>query len=367
MAEYTISNDFLEIVSETSNRLHPAYMEASKNVDANNDKAFGYIKNFITSIENIASKTKAKSSKISESKGNIKNFTSYEDIKTALGFLTKNLGKIPVVESLSNILKALESFQPQYTEGYEKQVRLVILEYESAVDLLVTGITMTMAEGIDVVHNGTSIKIKKNNVGSSGIINKTIIDLAKQMNDKQHKQYLDEIIKSKSYVGVSTSVSESAVFTEGVVSETLDLINAVFSNAAKIGKLSMNMVKSIKKSFFGIIPLIRACMYIKYKRKADAVLNLEQQVEFITQNIEQLQNRTNIDPKEKEAIIKRQRATIEAFQKRAAKLRAELSDCERETAAAVKAENPGIKNTDDDFVLEGGVTLRGIFAEKTDE
>jgi len=56
MNKYMISNDFLEIITDTTNKLHPAYMEASKNLDSSNDKALGYIKNFITSIENIANK-----------------------------------------------------------------------------------------------------------------------------------------------------------------------------------------------------------------------------------------------------------------------------------------------------------------------
>ena len=35
MSEYKISNDFLEIITGTSNKLHPAYMEASKNIENN--------------------------------------------------------------------------------------------------------------------------------------------------------------------------------------------------------------------------------------------------------------------------------------------------------------------------------------------
>jgi len=361
MAEYMISNDFLEIVTGTSNRLHPAYMEASKNIDSSNDKALGYIKNFITSIEGLASKTKGKDKSIAETKGNIKNLKAHENIKTSIEFLNKNLGKVSIIPALNDIFKALESFQPQYTEGYEKQVRLVMLEYESAVDMLITGITMMVAQGIDIVQNGTSIKIKKNSVSSSGVINKTIMDLAKQLNNKQHKQYLDEVIKAKEYAGVRTTVEESTTFTEGVVSETLDLVGAIFKNAVKIGKLTVNMFNAIKKSMFGIVPLIRTCLYIRYKKKANTILELEQQVEFINQNIEQLQNRTNIDSNEKEVIIKKQKAAIEKFQKKAAKLRAELTDCERETVAAVKDEDPKMSNTDDDFILESGSDDKDIF------
>ena len=55
MNGYTISNDFFEIISGTTNKLHPLYMEASKNVDSNNSKSVGYIKNFVKSIVKPAS------------------------------------------------------------------------------------------------------------------------------------------------------------------------------------------------------------------------------------------------------------------------------------------------------------------------
>jgi len=352
MNKYMISNDFLEIITDTTNKLHPAYMEASKNLDSSNDKALGYIKNFITSIENIANKEKVKDSRITDSRGNIKKFSAYEDIKTILDFLKKNLSGVSVVNDLSTILTILESNQPLYTEAYEKNIRLVVLEYESAVDLLVTGITLTMAECIDVVQTGTSVKIEKKKGANGGVIHKTISDMATQMRAKNHKKYLEEMIESKKHTKIDTSIKESVTFIESAVADSLELIDLMLTSVGKIGHYTMNIIRTIKNSLFGILPLIRSCLYIRYKKKADTILALEQQAEFVSQNIERLQNRTNMDEKEKARIIKKQQANVEAYKKKAAKLRAELIDCEKQASDAIKKENPSMKNTDDDFILE---------------
>lgn len=361
-----ISNDFLEIITGTTNKLHPAYMEAAKEVDKGTSKSVGYLKNFVVSIENLAAKDKVKDARISSSKGNIKNFKSYEDLKTCLEFLKKNAAGVSTMVALTDIFKALESYQPLYTEGYEKNIRLVVLEYESAVDLLITGLTMVMAENIDVVQTGTTLKVMKNKSGDTSVIHKTIRDMVKQLNDKKHKQYLEEMIKAKDRTKVNTNIKESVSFMEASVADTIELIDVMITGVGKIGQYSVNIVRTIKNSLFGIVPLIRSCLYLRFKKKADTVLALEQQAEFITQNIEQLQNRTNLDPAEKDKIIKKQQATVEAYKKRAAKLRAQLSDTERSAATVIKDENPNMKNTDDDFILEGK-TISELFSEKHDK
>ena len=224
---------------------------------------------------------------------------------------------------------------------------------------------MIMAENIDVVQTGTMIKIQKNSSNSNGIIHKTINDLNKQLTNKQHKQYLEEMIKSKEYTKVDTNIQESTTYMEAVVSDTIELIDAMITGVGKIGHYTVSIVRTIKNSLFGIIPLIRSCLYLRYKKKADTVLALEQQAEFIKQNIEQLQNRTNMDPAEKERIIKKQKATVEAYKKKAAKLRAQLTEGEKEASVAINKENPGIKNSDDDFVLENGMTVKEYFSRDT--
>jgi len=154
---------------------------------------------------------------------------------------------------------------------------------------------------------------------------------------------------------------------ESLVSDTLELINTGISLVGYGVRFVGTATRAVKDSIFGIVPLIRSVMYLKYKKKADTILALEQQVQFIQQNINQLENRSNIDPKKKEHIIKKQQAHIDAYKKRAEKLRAELMETEKDASNAIKNDNPNMSkedtpNKDDDFVLEGK-TIKEIFTE----
>lgn len=367
MAEYEICTDFLEIVAGTNNRFAFTYTEAAKNVSENNSKSMNYIKNFITSIEQLASKDTVKDSRISSSKGNIEDFSGYDNIKTSMEFLKKNLSGIPIMKDLTSLYDALVSCKSSYMDGYRKNVRLVVLEYESTVYMLVTGLSMAMMNYVDVVQNGTSIRIQKKSPGKTyGVIDKTIRDLSNELSKRSHKEYLENIIKAKDDVGVNVNIEESTTFMESSISDTIDLIDSIFSKVGKLGKFARNVIVSIKNSVFGIVPLIRSVLYLKYKRKADMILSLDQQVQFIQRNIEQLQNMKNMDPAKKEEIIKKQKAYIEAYKKKAEKLRAQLCETEKEAAIAIKQEDPKMKDTDDDLVLEDGRKIIDIFTN-TDE
>lgn len=358
MSLNNICTDFLEIVTGTNNRISLVYKEAAKNVDESTPKAMGYLKNFITSIEAIAAKENVKDSRISGTKGNITSFAGYDNIKTAMEFLEKNLGKIEIIKDLSVIYNTLKTCQPQYSEGYDKNVRLIVLEYESALYLLVTGLSMSMADSIDVVQNGVQLKIQKKNGSADGPTMKTIHELAKQLGSKSHKEYLDEMLKGKEKLGTNSKIEESVAFMESTVADTIDLIDAMINNVSRIASVGKRLILTVKNSIFGIIPLIRSILYLRYKKKADTILALDQQVQFIHMNIEQLQNIKNMDPAKKAEIIKKQKACAEQYQKKAAKLRAELSDGEREAADAIKKEDPEIKKVNDgEFVLENGFSF----------
>ena len=71
---------------------------------------------------------------------------------------------------------------------------------------------------------------------------------------------------------------ESTSFTESSVGDTIDLITSIFHNVKKLGSFAKRTIVGIRQSFFGIIPLIRACLYMRYKKKADTILALEQQI-----------------------------------------------------------------------------------------
>lgn len=556
MGEYNICTDYLEIVSGTSNKASTVYREAANNVATDNEKSMKYLQNFLTSIETMAASSKTKDPTITASAGNIKECKSYENIKYALDFLNKNLSNLPMLKDLNTIYRSLESYQPQYTDGYRKKSRLVILEYENTVYMLIEGLAATMCTGIDYEHTGTKIKIKRKSGSTHEVINRLVTNLAKELSKKDHKTYLESLIKASDEKPISKvenekksendtpkpndeteSLKESAeasskidfeklpkelkdtiksthddimdiikkkaekikdsskftnvydglialmeknfgnsemhgeklwtyvipdvfdeffksfkpsddmtvdqcktaasvtinkllsidykffkewesknkgmhmgifeaipsddskdyprdtiiimydkdlqkkilntedegsknikesveAFTEGNVRDIMDVAGVLFNAGKNVTKFGVNAVKAIKNSLFGIIPLIRSIMYLRYKRKADKITSLDQQVQFIQQNIEQLRNREgDMDPKKKEQIIKRQEAIIEAHKKKAEKLRAQLMEEEKEASNALKQDDPSMGKTNDEFVLEG-CTLMEIFNEE---
>ena len=274
----------------------------------------------------------------------------------------KNLSGIDSVKDCVTVLDALENHQSLYVDGYDKNVRLIILEYENSVYLLVTALSMVMANNMDVVSNGTEIRIQKKSATTFGIIPKTLKDLAKQLSDRNHKSYLEELLNGVGNVD-SGEMHESATFMESSVTDTLALINDMIKNTSRITKMGRRLFSSIKNSMFGIIPLIRSIIYLRYKKKADTILSLEQQVVFIQRNIEQLKNIKTMDPAKKAEVIKKQQAVCEAYKKKAEKLRAELCEGEKDAATAIHKEDPKLKNTDDDFVLEHGMNVTEMFSE----
>lgn len=365
MDNYDICINYTEIVAGTSNRLNPVYVEAAKNISENTTKGLAYLKNFITSIENIANKDNVKDERISKTKGNIKSFKSHDDVKFAIEFLSKNLKEVSTVRELNTIYNELVKCQPQYTEAYQKNIRLAILEYENALYLLVTGLAMMMSTQIEVVQNGYQIKIQKKFLSTLGTTGKTITQMAKQLSAKDHDKYLQAIIDAKDDVGVNTTIKESVTFMESSVTDTLALIGVLWDNTKYIGRTIKNVTTAVKNSIFGVVPLIRSVLYLRYKKKADTIVALEQQVDFINKNIEQLNNIKDMDPAKKAEVIKKQKAYVEAYRKKAEKLRAQLIEGEKEAATAIKQEDPEMKKTDDndgDFVLEG-VSVESLFTE----
>ena len=359
--EYSFNNDYLSLITETTNFTSPVYKEAAEAVDKNTNKGMAYFKNFMTSIEKLADKPQVKDSRITSSKGNIKNFQGYENIKTAITFINKNLSGIAEVKDCVKVFDALENWASLYEEGYTSNIRLIQLEYENAVFMLSTSLSEILANNMDVVANGTEIRITKKAAESNGVIQKTMKDLATKLGNRDHKDYLEGLIKS-----IEVKATES-VYSEGVLDttvETLKLIKGLFSNVTKIFKAGSSMFNTFKRTLFGIVPLIRSIMYLRYKKKADTIVSLEEQIIFIERNIDQLKNIKTMDPAKKEVIIKKQQAVIEQYKKKSAKLRAQLMETEKQATEAAKKDEPELKNTSDDLVLESAVfTEKGMSAK----
>jgi lipoate-protein ligase A len=344
MNEYTFITNPIEIISGTSNTTAPAYIEAANNIKSSPNKALGYMKNFVTSIENIA----VTDPRISGSAGNIEKFGGYHSINYALNFLSKSLHDADNVKDLRFLLTALQKYKTEYSDGYKRQVRLIMLEYETALYMLVTGLSFTIANHIDVHQVGIGVKVSPKPGKSIGIITRTIKDMARELYSSDHRKYLAELVRLKE----QKPLRESINYNEGAVGDTLELLGHIYSAGKNVINFGFSTIKTIKKTAFGIIPLIRSAMYLWYKKKADTILKLDEQVKFIEMNIEQLQNIQNMDETKKAEIIKKQQAVIEAFRKKSEKLRAELVESEKSAADALNEENSKIKDTDDDFILD---------------
>ena len=362
--EYNICTNYLEIIAGTNNTLDPVYREAADNVAKDNESSLGYLKDFITSIEKIASQSSVKDQRISASRGNIENFSGYDSICTVIDFLRKNLKNDSLINDCIGIYNTLNGNKALYIEGYDKQVRLIILEYENALYLLVTALSMLLATNIDPVLNGTAIVIRPSsskNKKTFGIIPKTVKEMHKQICNATHKQYLEEIIKAseaKDSHSANNTMTESFL---GDVANTVGTIDGLFQTLKSGAKSVGRIVKGVKDTVFGIVPLIRSVIYLRYKKKADTIKALEEQADFISKNIEQVRNTKGMDPAKKAEIIKRQTAVCEAFKKKAEKLRAELCETEKDAATEIKKSDATIgkpnKSSDDDFVLEGAEDL----------
>ena len=351
MNDYTITNDPIELLSGTSNTTSPSYKSVLYNINEGNEESDKYMDKFLKSINKLAAKEKF-DKRISDSKGNISSFSGYEDIKSAIHFLKNIIKSTGLVNNLESIFKSLESNSNIYSEAYNKKINIVILEYESSVYLLVTGLLYVLSNEVEIVEDKTGVRFKsKAGRSSLNVINKTIKDLSKILNSSKHTRYLQDLVKVT-----------SDVMNEGYINEsTVSQIFATIMELKKIFPATKAVGRAIINSMFGILPLIRSIMYLRYKRKADTILSLERQMHFINVNIEQLQNVKGMDPKKKADIIAKQRGYIEAYKKKAEKLRAELVETEKDAAVAIKedekkSDTPKPSTTQstpgDDFVLD---------------
>jgi hypothetical protein len=176
----------------------------------------------------------------------------------------------------------------------------------------------------------------------------SVESMAKVLRDKNHNSYLQNLIAVK-------NENPGIVQQEAVYELPLEIVKFLWG-LRKMKPLDTlkEAYNSIKNTIFGILPLIRSIIYLRYKRKADTIVALESQAAFLRMNIEQLSNLKTMDPKQKEKIIQRQEAYILAFQRKAEKLRAELEEGETQAAEELKKDDGDVKKPpSDDLIIEG--------------
>ena len=329
---YDINLDYYEIISGTKNHILPVFIEAAKDAEEQNSAGVSKLRSFLQAIEEM-SKDGGRDKRITDSKGNIQNFQGIKNIEKVLEFLKKNLGKVEGVSECDKLFSSIKSLSSQYQKGYDKQIRLIMLEYESAVYILVTSLSMFMATKMDFIADGTEIRIQKKSESTHGVIEKTLKGMSEIISKPDHKKYLEDLIEATTKgAGTPKEIKESTSIVESAIGDTLGLMGDIVTGSAAIVKGGIKIGKMVVRTAFGIIPLIRSCIYLHYKRKADTIAALESDAHFIDENIEQLKNRTNMSEREKATIIRKQEAAAEAKRKRAAKLRAQLMDTEKEVA-----------------------------------
>jgi hypothetical protein len=347
--EYKISNDFYEIISGTNNKTLPVYTEAVNATESDDKKSLLFIKKFLRSIGRVAPDGRIKNTDISKSKGNIKTFNKYKELDESFKLLEKYIPKNAEFKSLKNIKAKLEENAEYYIESYRRNIDILIMEYEASMYLLTEGLGFVIVTYITVENTKLGLTIKPNASAAMnrGIIFKLITDLDKELSSANHTNYIKEFINMDKTGVVKEAAGDATV-------ATIELITTIFNQSANIFKRGKYAIKVFIKSIFGILPLIRSIIYLHYKRKADQINSLEVNAQFIQLNIEMLKNRTNIDPNKKAEIIKKQEAKVSAYLKRAEKLRAELVDTEKDTAASLEDDNKIMSkpSNDDDFILD---------------
>ena len=363
-----VSSDFIEIISGSSNTLSKAYLEAKKDVETISNKSMEQLKNFYGDIEKTYKKMDNKKidREISKSRGDVERFSGYADMKYSFELLSKPLKMNPMMRNLQIIKKSLETNKANYVDAYNKKVRLLIHEYENTLYLLQLGLCVIFADCVQIIKEDPGYRINTKAGCSNKFIQKTLDKLANNINDSFHKKYLESILKAAKNSPVKDSKTESyneEVFTEeNILIERFPYIGSFITILNSIGTMFAGLksiAKSIIGTIFGIVPLIRSIIYLRYKKKADTILALEMNIALIKENIELLKRVKNKSEAEKKEIIKKQEAVCEQYQKKIEKLKAELSSTEYEASKALKQNEDELKKTDnsssnnDDFVLEG--------------
>lgn len=347
--------DPAEIIAGTSNRTHPAYIEAVNVIDGKDDtRSLAYIKRFVTAIETTNAKISDK--RIAASKGNIEKFKYHNTIETGMGIIREY--RLSQYDNLNTIYNNLISNRSLYEEAYQKNNRMLVLEYESAVYSIVVGLSQILNNELTMVTSTTNSRVSftKTKDTHKGIIRQIIEGFAARFKNKNHKNYMQAMLESPSSTHISESVMmEAAVGT--LVAETIALIQGFFSLGGKVYKAGKFTLSTLRQTLFGILPLIRSVIYLRYKAKADIIVNLEGQVGFIKRNIEQLKNKPTTDPAKRDTIIKKQEAYVAMYTKKIAKLKAELMDAETAAAEEINKTEPDPKNKDDSGSSDDEFTL----------
>lgn len=334
-----------------------AYNEASIDVKKFGGKILGFMKKIIRKI--VSKFTTKKLTKVDSdirgSKGNVDKFSHIAPLETSIRVLKelKNATANKVGNDIESIVASLRSYKQYYENAYSKQADLIIIEYECTLYLCYTSAQYALACYYNLDGNAAKQTNKETYVEHGGLIFDTLHRMAEKIKDKSHVDYMKEIVKISENMVLPVHEAGGAG-----IEITIDGISNIVDNINAIARSGMNIFGIVKRSLFGIIPLIQCAVSIWYRRKVNTIMELDEQIRLIERNMEQLKNRKNIDDDKKEEILKKQQASVDELRKKSEKLRAQLIDTEKEAAEDVekdtkdsKEDTKNDKTSDDDIVL----------------
>lgn len=350
--KYNIQDIFMQGYTEGTT----AYTEASVDVKALGGKLLKLIKNLTRKIVSkfTTKKLTKVDSDIRASKGNIDNFKNIAELETSIRVLKemKQATANKVADSIQGGVSVLRSYKQYYENAYSKQSDLIIMEYECTVYVMYTSAQYALACYYNLDSNIAKQGSKEKYAEHGGLIFDTLHRMVEKLKDKDHSTYLKEIVKISE--NMVLPVHENAA----VVTMMTNNISQIFDSLGTILKTGKNIFTIVKRTLFGIIPLIQCIVAIRYRRKVNTIMELDEQIRLIERNMEQLKNRKNIDDDKKEEILKKQQASVDELRKKSEKLRAQLIDTEKEAAEDVekdtkdsKEDTKNDKTSDDDIVL----------------
>lgn len=363
MVSYDFCTDYYEIFAGTNNTSSRAYIEAAQD-SPEGKKALENVKKLCKSIEAVSGKVDSGSFRAS--KGNIEQYSGYQSIKTVISWIdgTNKGVSIPKSDGAKayELYKFLLDNKAKYAEGYQRKIKLLMEEYENAMYVLTTSLSILLLNAGDMVENSGSVKWSMSMNYGSDVDEKILGKLVKELTSRTHAKYIDSLITLASSKDNSKAATESVdIYTEIALFDSIDSIGKIWDNVVYVKNLAIKTLVELKNSLFGIIPIIRAIIYLRYKRKANKIMSLEEQVDFIEKNIEQLRLQKTMDPEKRNEIIMKQQAYAAAYKKKAEKLRAQLTDSARDGSKELDKDNDNIRNdkettvsddNDDDFVIE---------------
>lgn len=410
-----LTHDFNEICAGTSNHLDPVFIEASKENLTNNNKMLDRLGRMMASYEkfygakkgSIKSQVDKDMEAIIKSKGDIDkiwggkfkklldgSFNAISSLAPGGAFINIIKNKInykeleyvhKTLEETKGVVEYIRKYKSYYEKSYDKKITLINQEYECSCVIVALGMLYGVVQANSIIASEKSLKDMENiltDVGAnmthdknvkydknkarkqSKVIGGIIRDLLKELKSSTHVKYLEVMIKAKDNKPIKESYEIDSMLAESSVTEIAMAINTIRESLWGIFKYGTDIVNTVIRTITGIVPLIRSIIFLNYKKKVDAINNLEEQIEYLEMNINQLKNVKTGNKKEvahRTEIIKKQSAIIEQMKKKAYKMKEEFGLLEDEVEEDINRSNAELKNdsispisssSDDDFVLD---------------